>query len=59
MAHAQTAILPPSLGQTGFFAALSRVAEEDLAGNRKDPFIGEAIEQRLEEIRLDPHIAIE
>ena len=31
MAHLQTAVLPPSLRETGFFSSLIRVAQEDLA----------------------------
>ena len=59
MAHAQRAILPPALSQAGFFAALRRVAEEDLAGDGEHRFVGEAGEQRREEIRLDAHVAVQ
>ena len=48
--HAQPAVLPPALRQAGLFAAACRVAEEDLAGHREYLVIGEAIQQRREEI---------
>src|SRR6185437_11868468 len=50
MAHPETTILPPALGESRFFAALCGIAEEYLAGDRKHALIGEAGEKRSEEI---------
>ena len=56
---AKTAILPPTLRETRFLAQLGWIAEEDLAGDGEHPGVCERFQQRLEEIRLDAHIAIE
>src|ERR1700693_4840144 len=58
MTHPQAAVLPPALRQSGFFAQLGRIAEENLARDREDSLVGESFEQRSEEIRLDTHVAI-
>ena len=59
MRDPQPAILPPCLRQPGLFAALGFVAQEDLAGDGEDAVIGEAVEQRLQKIRLHPHVAVQ
>ena len=59
VAHAQAAVLPPALRQAGLFAHLGRVAEEDLAGDRENFGIAEAFEQRRQEIRRHPHVAVQ
>ena len=45
MADSQPAVFPPTLRETGFFAQLFRVAEENLAGYGEDLFIGESGEK--------------
>ena len=47
------------MGQAGLFAAFRGIAEEDLAGDGEDGFIGEAIKERREKIGLDPHVAVQ
>ena len=41
VADAQAAVLPPSLGETGFFAQFGGIAEEDLAGYGEHFRVGE------------------
>jgi len=59
MGDAQSSVAPPAAGEAGLFAALRLVAEEYLAGDGKDLVVGKAFEQRLEEVRLDAHVAVE
>src|ERR1700719_2323624 len=59
MPDAQAAVLPPALRQPGFFPQFRRIAEENLARDREYLFVGESVEQRGEEIRLNAHVAIE
>ena len=59
MAHAQAAVLPPALRQAGLLADLGRVAEEDLAGDGEDLGIGEAFQQRRQEIGGHAHVAVQ
>ncbi len=59
MPHAKAALLPPALSQPRFFTQLARVGEEDLAGDRKHVFVGESIQQRLQEIAFHAHVAVE
>ena len=59
MAHAQASMLPPSLGETGFFAEFGGVRKKNLAGDGEDFFVGETIEKGAEKIALDAHVAVE
>src|SRR5262249_25956826 len=59
MPHTQPAVLPPCLSKSGLLARLAGIAEEDLAGYGEHIRIAESFEQWREEIRLDPHIAVE
>ncbi len=42
MADAQSAVFPPALREPGFFAQLVRIAEENLARDGEDFFVGES-----------------
>src|SRR5579871_4918405 len=59
MADTEIAPLPPKFGESGFFANLIGIGKENLAGDRKHLCVSEAVEQGLEEIRFDAHVAIE
>src|ERR1019366_5028175 len=59
MPHAQAAVLPPALGQTGLLANFVRVGEENLAGDREDQGIAEAFEQWSEKAGVHAHVAVE
>jgi hypothetical protein len=59
MADPQPALLPPALREACLFPPALRIAEEDLAGNRKDPRIAEPLEERRQEIRRNPHVAVQ
>ena len=59
MADAELAVLPPALRQAGFLARLGGVGEKDLAGNGEDQRIAKAFEQRGQEVRRHPHIAVQ
>src|SRR5450631_2177799 len=59
MPYPQRAILPPRLRKPGLLAQLIRIAEVDLARYREHRFIGERLEQRLKEIALHAHVAIQ
>ncbi len=59
MPHAQAAILPPALGETGLLADFVRVREEDLAGDGEDLGIAEAFEQRSEKAGGHAHVVVE
>src|SRR5262249_50875949 len=59
VAHAQTAILPPALGEAGFFTELVRVAEKNLAGYGEDVGVRKTFQERSEEVGRNPHVAVE
>ena len=59
VAEAQMTIVPSGLRQARLFALLGWIAEKNLTGDREHQFIGEAIEQGREELRIDAHVAIE
>ncbi len=59
MAYSQPAILPPAMGQAGFFAALRTLPEEDLAGYRKNLIIGESGEKRRGDAGFDAHVVVQ
>lgn len=59
VADAEAAVFPPGLGEAGLFADLLGIAEEDLAGDGEDFFVGEAGEEGGEEVRFDAHVAVE
>src|SRR5208283_71828 len=59
MPNLEPAVLPPSLGEAGFLPALARIRKEDLAGDGENLRIAEVHQQRLQEIRLDSHVAVE
>ncbi len=59
MPYFQTAILPPSLRETGLFAQLGRVAKEDLARDGEDALVAEAFEERRQEVRRYLHVAVQ
>ena len=59
VADAEAAVFPPRLGEACLFAHLLGIAEENLAGDGEDLFVGEAGEEGGEEVRLDAHVAVE
>ncbi len=59
VAHPEHAQLPPAFGEPGLLTALVRIAEENLAGDGEDLLVGKGLEQRDEEVRLDPHVVVQ
>src|SRR5262249_10173760 len=58
MGDAQTALQPPAFRKSGFLAKSRWIGKEDLAGDCKDALVSESVEQRLQEARVDPHVAV-
>src|SRR5205823_6505379 len=54
--HAERAVLPPALRQPSLLAELEGIGKEYLAGHGEDLLVGEAGEQRREEIAVDTHV---
>ena len=59
MGDSEPALHPPAFGKSGFLARLRGIGKEDLAGDGKDPFVRESIEQRLQEPGVDSHVAVQ
>src|SRR3954454_7492524 len=59
MANSQLPAGPPCLGKTSLFPLLVRVIEKDLARNSEYGLIPKTIEQRLEKIGRDAHVAVQ
>src|SRR5260370_19356642 len=52
VANTEAAALPPAFGETRLLPDLGGIGEIDLTGDREHSFVVEAVEQRLQEVRL-------